>query len=181
MGFRVQAFASAPEFLGCPRGLGPTCLVLDIRLPDLTGLDLQRRLAENGESPPIIFITGHGDIPTTVRAMKAGAMDFLTKPFHEDELLAAIRHALERDQQARKTRARCSAIRTNFASLTLREREVMALVVRGLLNKQISATLGIAEITTKVHRRRVMDKMHAASLPELVRMADAVPQTYTEG
>lgn len=179
-GLRAQAFASASEFLCCPRDAGPACLLLDMRLPELTGLDLQRRLTENGESPSIVFVTGHGDISTSVRAMKAGAVDFLTKPFDGDEVLAAVRRALERDRRARELRALAAALQINFVRLTRREREVMGLVVRGLLNKQIAATLGIAEITTKVHRRRVMQKMKATSLPDLVRMAEHLHQTtYT--
>jgi FixJ family two-component response regulator len=146
--------------------------VLDVRLPGLSGLDLQKRITEAGMEIPIIFITGHGDIPMSVRAMKAGAVEFLTKPFRDQDLLDAIQLALERDRKAREQRAAIEDLRRRFASLTAREREVMARVVAGLLNKQIGGELGTSETTVKIHRHQVMEKMGAGSLPELVRMAD---------
>jgi FixJ family two-component response regulator len=178
-GLQVEAFASAPEFLRQPRPELPACLVLDIRLPEMGGFDLQRRLAQSGDTLPIIFITGHGDIPMSVRAMKAGAIDFLAKPFNDEELLASIRHALERQKGARLEDKQAAEVRRRFGTLTRREREVMAHVVNGLLNKQTAAALGTAEITIKVHRRRVMQKMKAASLAELVRMGEQLTRTYT--
>lgn len=172
MGLRVETFASAREFLQRRGADGPGCLVLDVRLPGLSGLDLQRALAEAQIHIPIIFITGHGDIPMTVRAMKAGAVEFLTKPFREQELLDAIQQALERDRIAREQRAELAELRGRFASLTPRERDVFGLVVTGLLNKQVAAELGTSEITIKRHRSQVMEKMRAASLADLVRIAD---------
>jgi FixJ family two-component response regulator len=150
----------------------PGCLVLDVRLPGLSGLDLQRRTAEAGIDIPIIFITGYGDIPMSVRAMKAGAVEFLTKPFRDQDLLDAIQQALERDRKARDQRAAIELLRSRFESLTPREREVMVRVVAGLLNKQIAGELGTSETTVKIHRHQVMEKMGAGSLAELVRMAD---------
>ena len=172
VGLGAELFASAQEFLRSKRPDVPGCLVLDVRLPGLSGLDLQRRMAEAGLQIPIIFVTGHGDIPMTVRAMKAGAVEFLTKPFRDQDLLDAIQQALERDRKARDQRAAIEELRSRFASLTPREREVMARVVAGLLNKQIGAELGTGETTVKIHRHQVMEKMGAGSLPELVRMAD---------
>src|ERR1700758_516106 len=172
VGLRVELFASAQEFLRSKRPDVPCCLVLDVRLPGLSGLDLQRRTTEAGMEIPIIFITGHGDIPMSVRAMKAGAVEFLTKPFRDQDLLDAIQQALERDRQARNQRAAIEELRRRFASLTPREREVMARVVAGLLNKQIGAELGMSHTTVKIHRHQVMEKMGAGSLPELARMAD---------
>jgi FixJ family two-component response regulator len=172
VGLRVELLASAQEFLGTNRPDVPSCLVLDVRLPGLSGLDLQRRTTEAGIQIPIIFITGHGDIPMTVRAMKAGAVEFLTKPFRDQDLLDAIQQALERDCKARDQRAAVEELRSRFASLTPREREVMLRVVAGLLNKQIGGELGTSETTVKIHRHQVMEKMGAGSLPELVRMAD---------
>lgn len=171
-GFQATLFVSAEEFLAASLADAPGCLVLDVRLPGLNGLDLQARMNAAGADLPIIFITGHGDIPMSVRAMKAGAAEFLTKPFRDDELLAAVEQALARSaaQQARK--AELAALKRRYASLTAREREVMALVVAGLLNKQIAAELGASEITVKVHRGQVMRKMQASSLPELVRAAE---------
>ena len=168
-GFRVESFASARAFLEHPRPALPSCLVLDVQLPDLTGLDLQRQLAD---AIPIVFITGHGDVPTSVRAMKAGALEFLTKPFEDHELLDAIRHAMQRDRSARAEHAALADLAARHATLTPREVEVMALVVAGLLNKQIASELGVSEVTVKVHRGRVMQKMQADSLADLVRMAE---------
>ena len=172
VGLRVEAFASAQEFLRSKLTDVPGCLVLDVRLPGLSGLDLQKRMADAGIEIPIIFITGHGDIPMTVRAMKAGAVEFLTKPFRDQDLLDAIQQALERDRIAREQRAEMEELRSRLDSLTPREREVMGLVVAGLLNKQIAGELGTSETTVKIHRHQVMEKMGAGSLAELVRMAD---------
>ena len=172
VGLRVELFASAQEFLRSKRPDQPSCLVLDVRLPGLSGLDLQRRTGDAGIEIPIVFITGHGDIPMSVRAMKAGAVEFLTKPFRDQDLLDAIQQALERDGKARDQRAALEELRSRFASLSSREREVMKRVVAGLLNKQIGAELGTSETTVKIHRHQVMEKMGAGSLPELVRMAD---------
>jgi FixJ family two-component response regulator len=172
VGLRVKVFASAQEFLQSKRLDVPSCLVLDVRLPGLSGLDLQRRTSDAGMEIPIVFITGHGDIPMSVRAMKAGAVEFLTKPFREQDLLDAIQQALERDHKAREQRAALEELRSRFESLTSRERAVMTRVVAGLLNKQIGAELGTSETTVKIHRHQVMEKMGASSLPQLVRMAD---------
>ena len=170
-GWQPETFASAQEFLSRPRELAPNCLVLDVSLPDLSGLDLQKLVADRIEMP-IIFITGYGDVPMTVRAMKAGAVEFLTKPFAEEGLLSAIRHAIERSQTALANEAEMHALRYRYASLTPREREVMAMVVSGLLNKQVGFELGISEITVKAHRGKVMLKMKADSLADLVRIAE---------
>jgi FixJ family two-component response regulator len=172
VGLRVEAFASAQEFLRSKLTDVPGCLVLDVRLPGLSGLDLQKRMAEAGIEIPIIFITGHGDIPMTVQAMKAGAVEFLTKPFRDQDLLDAIQQALEHDRKTREQRAEIEKLRSRLDSLTPREREVMGLVVAGLLNKQIAGELGTSETTIKIHRHQVMEKMGAGSLAELVRMAD---------
>ena len=169
-GWRAETFASAQEFLCRPRPAVPCCLVLDVTLPGLSGLDLQKRLAERTDMP-IIFITGHGDVPMTVQAMKAGAAEFLTKPFKDDVLLDAIRSAIERSRAALRLDSEMRALRNCYASLTPREREVMALVVFGLLNKQVGGELGISEITVKAHRGQAMRKMKADSLPDLVTMA----------
>lgn len=170
IGMRARIFASGEEFLEFERPNAPACLVLDVRLPGLSGLELQRELADAGI--PIIFITGHGDIPMSVEAMKAGAVEFLTKPFRDQILLDAIQQAIRRDRASRKQRAELAKQQVRYDSLTQREREVMSLVVTGLLNKQIAAKLGTTEFTIKIHRRAVMQKMQASSLADLVRMAE---------
>lgn len=172
VGLGVEGFPSAQEFLRRERPDVPGCLVLDVRLPGPSGLDLQKRMVEAAMEMPIIFITGHGDIPMTVKAMKAGAVEFLTKPFRDQDLLDAIQQALERDRKAREQRVEIEELRRRVDSLTPREREVLNLVVTGLLNKQIAGELGTSETTVKIHRRQVMDKMGANSLAELVRMSD---------
>ena len=172
VGLKVEAFGSAQEFLSSRRQDAPGCLVLDVRLPDLSGLDLQRRLAATGIQMPIIFITGHGDIPMSVEAMKAGAVEFLTKPFREQVLLEAVQHAIERDRAAHAQRAEFAELRARYQSLTPREQEIMAMVVRGLLNKQTAGELGTTEATVKVHRAKLMHKMKAESLADLIRMAE---------
>jgi FixJ family two-component response regulator len=171
-GLRVETFGTAQEFLRSKRPDLPGCVVLDVDLPGLSGLDLQRELAAHGIKLPIIFITGYGDIPMSVRAMKAGALEFLTKPFRDQDLLDAIQQALERDRAARQHSKEIAELRERFDALTSREREVIRLVVAGLLNKQIGFELGISEITVKIHRGRVMNKMGAQSLAELVRMTE---------
>lgn len=174
-GWRPEAFASAQEFLARPRSLQPGCLVLDLSLPDLNGLELQQRIADR-TNLPIIFITGHGDVPSTVRAMKAGAVEFLTKPFGPDVLLSAIRSAIERSRTSLDDEADLLTLRVRYQSLSARERQVMALVVLGQMNKRVGGELGISEVTVKAHRGRMMRKMKARSLAELVNMAGRLGQ-----
>lgn len=175
IGLRVEAFGSAADFLRNPHAEnGAACIVLDVRLPGVSGLDFQAELAKADLQIPIIFITGYGDIPMTVRAMKAGAVEFLTKPFRDQDLLDAVQIALERDRERRSREVSVSKLRTLFDGLTPREQEVIGLVTSGLMNKQIASELGVSEITAKVHRGNIMRKMGARSLPELVRMADAL-------
>ena len=179
-GMRAIAFSSAGDYVRAEKPDLPACLILDVELPDINGLDLQRQIAE-GEQPPIVFITGHGDIPSSVRAIKDGALDFLTKPFSDAALMAAVRAAIEQDRQARSGRADLDALRQRYLDLTPREREVLPLVVSGLLNKQAAAELGISEVTLQIHRRNVMQKMAAASLADLVRIAERleIPITHS--
>jgi FixJ family two-component response regulator len=172
VGLEVRTFAAPQEFLQSKRPDAPGCLVLDVRLPGMSGLTFHKELAKEGLALPVIFITGHGDIPMSVRAMKAGAVEFLSKPFHDQDLLDAIHAAIERDRKRRREAMRLAELRERFATLTERERQIMSLVVIGRANKQIAAELTLSEMTVKVHRGQVMRKMRAGSLPELVRMAD---------
>ncbi len=172
VGLRAQVFGSTEEFLNAPCPEAPSCLVLDVRLPGMSGLDFQDELARANRPIPIIFITAHGDVPMVRRAMKSGAIEFLTKPFQTKDLLAAIHQGLAYDQARRENQKESSILRARFEQLTSREREVMDLVVTGMLNKQVAAELGLREVTVKLHRRHVMDKMQAASLADLVRMSD---------
>ena len=171
IGLTVRTFGSAREFLGTRLPDIPACVILDVRLPDLSGLDLQREMVERGIHVPVIFITGHGDIPMSVQAMKAGAVEFLTKPFRDQDLLDAVRSGIQRDRKGRKERSEVARIREDLGQLTSREREVMSLVVGGFLNKQIALRLGASEKTIKIHRGRVMQKMRADSLADLVKMS----------
>jgi FixJ family two-component response regulator len=171
-GLRVETFACAQDFLAHPRPDAAVCLVLDVRMPGLSGLDLQRALLDERDPIPIIFITGHGDIPMSVRAMKAGATEFLPKPFRDEDLLNAIRHAIGCDQRNRLKRAELTGFRAKFDTLTQREREVIVLIVKGMLNKLVAAELGITETTVKVHRHNIMQKMQTRSLPALARMVE---------
>jgi len=179
-GMRAVAFGSAGDYIGADKPDVPACLILDVELPDINGLDLQGQIAE-GNHPPIVFITGHGDIPSSVRAIKHGAVDFLTKPFNDTNLMAAIATAIGQDGEKRSKRAELDVLRQRYRDLTPREREVLPLVVSGLLNKQAAAALGISEVTLQIHRRNVMQKMAAASLADLVRIAERleIPLTHS--
>jgi FixJ family two-component response regulator len=180
LGWQAVAFGSAGEYIAYPRPDMAACLILDIELPDINGLDFQKQIADGGH-PPIVFLTGHGNIPSSVRAIKDGAVDFLTKPFTERDLIGALRSAIERDRHTRQERAELEVLRQRLADLTPREREVLPLVVSGLLNKQAAAALGISEVTLQIHRSKVMQKMGAASLADLVRFAEKlqIPITHS--
>jgi RNA polymerase sigma factor (sigma-70 family) len=174
VGLKVVALSSTVEFLAHKGSQGPSCLILDVRLPGLSGLDFQTELAKTQNDIPIIFITGHGDIPMTVKAMKAGAVEFLTKPFRDQDLLDAVRFALERDRAHRELQMQLQSLRSRYDSLSDRERQVMSLVCAGLMNKQVAAEIGVSEVTVKVHRHNLMKKLDARSFAELVRMADVL-------
>jgi len=180
LGWRAETFAAAGDYIAFPKPDIPACLILDVELPDINGLELQKQLSRE-DHPPIVFITGHGDIPSSVRAIQGGAVDFLTKPVGEKQLVAAIRAAIDRDQLQRSIRAERAELRRRLTALTPREREVLPLVVSGLLNKQAAAELGISEITLQIHRSKVMQKMQATSLADLVRIADKldIPVTHS--
>jgi|ERR1700733_8283571 FixJ family two-component response regulator len=180
LGLRALGFGSAAEYIAFPRPKQPACLVLDVKLPDINGLEFQEQIADE-DHPPIVFITGHGDIPSSVRAMKRGAVDFLAKPFSESELMEAINAAVSRDRVSRLERARLAKLRQHFSDLTPREREVLPLVASGLLNKQAATELGISEVTLQIHRGRIMQKMGATSLADLVRIAEKleIPITHS--
>jgi FixJ family two-component response regulator len=181
VGHECVSFGSAAEFLHSEKRDAPACLVLDLRLPGESGLDLQREMAEANVHVPIVFLTGHGDVPLSVRAMKAGAVDFLTKPFDEQDLLDAVRQAIGRDGEARRRQAETASLRQRYEMLTAREREVFSLIVSGMLNKQVAAELGTSESTIKVHRHQVMEKMSADSLADLVRIAEKLGITRSKG
>jgi FixJ family two-component response regulator len=172
VGLRARSFASGEEFLAVKQIVRPSCWVLDVRLPQMSGLDFQLKLAEKGLGIPIIFVTGHGDVPMSVRALKSGAVEFLTKPFRDQDLIDAIQQAIERDRIAQEEHANIQDLQARFRALTVREREVMTLVVSGLLNKQIASEIGASEATVKIHRGNVMHKMQAGSIVDLVRMSD---------
>lgn len=180
LGWRAETFANAADYVAYAKPDLPACLILDVELPDINGLDLQRQIGES-DHPPIVFITGHGDIPSTVRAIKHGAVDFLTKPFSDADLVAAIRAAIAQDRARRSDRAELDVLRQRYLDLTSRERDVLPLVVSGLLNKQAAAELGISEVTLQIHRRNIMQKMAAASLADLVRIAEKlqIPVTHS--
>ena len=180
MGWRAETFARAADYVSYPRPDIPACLILDIELPDVSGLEFQKQISQQ-DHPPIVFITGHGDIPSSVRAIQRGAVDFLTKPVQDNDLLAAVRAAIDRDRVQRADRAEQAELRRRFAALTPRERDVLPLVVSGLLNKQAAAELGISEITLQIHRSKIMQKMQAASLADLVRIAEKlqIPVTHS--
>jgi FixJ family two-component response regulator len=180
VGLHAESFATAQEFLIKKRTSDPSCLVLDVRLPQMSGLDFQRRLAEIDVRIPIIFITAHGDIPMSVRALKSGAVEFLTKPFRDQDLLDAIQQALQRDRIAQEQEAEINDLRQRYQTLTMREREVMSLVVSGRLNKQVASEIGASEATVKIHRGNVMQKMRAGSIVELVRIADKLKLSHTQ-
>jgi FixJ family two-component response regulator len=178
VGLRAESYATGEEFLKRKRTNDPSCLVLDVRLPQMSGLDFQRQLAETGMQIPIIFVTAHGDVPMSVRALKSGAVEFLTKPFRDQDLLDAIQQALQRDRTAQEQQAEIHDLQGRYHALTRREREVMTLVVSGMLNKQIASEIGASEATVKIHRGQVMHKMQAGSVVDLVRMADKLKLSY---
>ena len=180
VGLNAETFATAQDFLQRKASDGPSCLVLDVRLPGISGLDMQRKLTEAGVQIPIVFITGHGDIPMSVKAMKSGAVEFLTKPFRDQDLLDAVQQALERDSARREQQNEIQGLRERYERLTAREREVLALVVSGMANKQVASELGTSEITVKIHRRQVMSKMQAGSVADLGRIAEKLKLLLTK-